>query len=94
MNIETLGEAYAAGWRVLARCAAQGWTDGPTSRSNRECTYRRELDMESLVWTRERVFPLARPEMRLHCPRCGSRAVRVLFEPSTRTARCKENNIF
>ena len=71
MSVETLGDAYAAGWRVLARCAGRGRIDGPTSRSSRECTYRHELDMESLVWTRGRDFPLARLEIRLRCPRCG-----------------------
>jgi hypothetical protein len=45
-RIETLGEAYAAGWRVRARSAGQGRTDGPTARSSRECTYRHELDVE------------------------------------------------
>ena len=48
MAVETLGEAYALGWRVLARCAGYGRIDGRTSRSNRECTYRHELDVESL----------------------------------------------
>jgi hypothetical protein len=80
MPVETLGEAYAAGWRILARCAGRGRIGGP--KSSRECTYRCELDTESLVWTRGRDFPLSRLEIRLRCPRCGSRRVRVLFEPS------------
>jgi DNA-directed RNA polymerase subunit RPC12/RpoP len=45
--------------------------------------------MESLVWTCGRDFPLTRLEVRLRCPRCGSRAVRVLFEPPDTTARIK-----
>jgi hypothetical protein len=28
MGVETLGEAYAAGWRVLARCAGRGRIEG------------------------------------------------------------------
>jgi DNA-directed RNA polymerase subunit RPC12/RpoP len=47
------------------------------SQSSRECSYRRELDMETLVWTRGRAFPLSRLESRLRCPRCGSRYVLV-----------------
>ena len=35
--------------------------------------YRAELDMETLVWTRGRSFPLSRLETRLRCPMCGSR---------------------
>jgi len=33
-----------------------------------ECRYRAELDMETLVWTRGRAFPLSRLESRLRCP--------------------------
>ena len=54
----------------------------------RECTYRRELDMETLVCTRGRAFPVARLESRLRCPRCGNRRMAVMFEapPPTRMA--------
>jgi hypothetical protein len=76
----TIGEAYDAGWRIRARCA-YGRADTTHGKSSRECTYRVKLDMETLVWTRGRDFPLSRLESRLRCPRCGSRAVRVLFEP-------------
>ena len=44
------------------------------------CSYRRELDMETLVWTRGRAFPLSRLESR------GSRYVVVLYEPPRRGA--------
>jgi hypothetical protein len=54
-------------------------TAGLTVR-RRECTYRAELDTESLVWTRGRDFPVNRLAERLRCPRCGSRYVRVLFD--------------
>ena len=55
MSIETIGEAHPLGWRVIARCAySRG--DGPSSKSSRECIYRKELDMETLVWTRGRTF--------------------------------------
>jgi hypothetical protein len=49
MPVETLGEACSQGWRVTVRCA-DGRSESPRSQSNRECSYRRELDMETLVW--------------------------------------------
>ena len=77
---------HIAGYRHL--CAGYGRIDGPTSRLSRECSYRHELDVEKfLSGTRGRDFPLARLEMRLRCPRCGSRAVRVLFEPPSTATR-------
>jgi hypothetical protein len=81
MAVETLGDARAQGWRVTVRCS-YGRPDSPRSLSSRECNYRRELDMETLVWTRGKAFPLSRLESRLRCPRCGSRYVVVLYEPS------------
>jgi len=80
MPTETIGEAYLRGWRVTARCSF-GRSEGPKSQSSRECNYRKELDMETLVWTRGREFPLSRLESRLRCPRCGSRNVVVLYQP-------------
>jgi hypothetical protein len=87
MPIETIGEAYLLGWRVTVRCS-YGRSDGPKSRSSRECNYRKELDMETLVWTRGGRFPLSRLEVRLRCPRCGSRNVVVLYQPP-RTAAAR-----
>jgi hypothetical protein len=80
MHVETVGEACSLGWRVIVRCS-YGRAEGPRSRSSRECNYRKELDMETLVWTRGRAFPLSRLESRLRCPRCGSREVVVLYQP-------------
>jgi hypothetical protein len=85
MGIETIGEAFSHGWRVVARCVG-GREDGPSSKSSRECTYRRELDLETLVCTRGRAFPLSRLESRLRCPRCGNRRMVVMFEPPARAA--------
>ena len=48
MPVETLGEACSQGWRVTVRCA-DGRTESPRSQSSRECSYCRELDMETLV---------------------------------------------
>jgi hypothetical protein len=49
-------------------------------KSTRECVFRCELDMETLVCTRGRAFPLARLAERLRCPRCGSRQVSVVYD--------------
>jgi hypothetical protein len=85
--VETIGDAFALGWRVIARCM-HGKGDDSRSKSSRECVYRNELDMETLVWTRGRGFPLSRLESRLRCPRCGSRDVVVLYEtPGSAAAR-------
>lgn len=80
MSIETIGEAWSLGWRVKARCV-RGREDTPTSRSSRECTYRRELDLETLVCTRGAAFPLSRLDSRLKCPRCGNPRMVVMFDP-------------
>ena len=78
MAVETLGEAYSLGWRVTVRCA-HGPRDG--MKHVRECVYGGELDLQTLVWTRGRDFPLDMLASRLRCPRCGSRSVRVAFSP-------------
>jgi hypothetical protein len=48
-------------------------------KSVKECVYRAEPDMETLVWTRGRSVPLSRLETRLRCPMCRSRDVRLIF---------------
>jgi hypothetical protein len=50
---------------------------------------RSELDLETLVWTRGRAFPLSRLESRLRCPCCGSRYVVVLYEPPRRDIKSR-----
>jgi hypothetical protein len=76
MAVETLGEAMDFSWRVTVRCA---WGPREGMKRVRECVYGGELDLQTLVWTRGRDFPLARLESRLKCPRCGSRRVRLAF---------------
>jgi hypothetical protein len=87
MLVETLGEAWSLGWRVHMRCAK------PTRegmKSVRECIFRCELDMETLVCTRGRAFPLARLAERLRCPRCGSRQVAVVYHAPSGVHRAAE----
>jgi hypothetical protein len=85
MAVETLGEAFGLGWRVTMRCA---WGPREGMKQKRECNYRLDLDMETLVCTRGRDFPLGGLESRLRCLRCGSRRVAVLFHvpPVSRAA--------
>jgi hypothetical protein len=80
MRVETIGEGFSLGWRVTARYV-RGREDGPSSKSSRECAYRHELDLETLVCTRGRAFPLSSLESRLRCPRFGNRRMIVMFEP-------------
>lgn len=78
MAIETLGEALNLSWRVDMRCLERGQEK---IKRQRECGYRTTLDMETLVCTRGRDFPLDQLASRLRCPRCGSRYVRVVYCP-------------
>lgn len=76
--VSTLGEAWSAGWRIKVRCAS-GRREG--LKTVRECINTAELDLPTLLWTRGRDMPLTALADRLKCPRCGSRHVRVIFEP-------------
>jgi hypothetical protein len=78
MPVETLGEALDLSWSVHMRCLHDG-KEGLKHR--RDCNFRRELDLETLVCTRGRAFPLGRLAERLRCPRCGCRRVAVMFGP-------------
>ena len=56
MGIETLGEAWNNGWQLHMRCL-----DGREGLKHKSrCSYRTELDLQTLVCTRGRDFPLAR----------------------------------
>lgn len=87
MSVETLGEAWQLGWRVTTRCA-YGTREG--LKSVRDCHFAYDLDMNTLVWTRGKNFPLALLASRLKCPRCGSSRVSLIFhvpkEPNSATA--------
>ncbi len=76
MNIETLGDAMTYSINAWMECA-YGNREG--LKSIRPCSFRKTLDMETLVCTRGRDFPMARLAERLRCPRCGSRKVRLVW---------------
>ena len=78
MTVETIGDAWNLSWNVRMRCLDDGMRG---LKHRRECGYQAELDMETLVCTRGRDFPLARLAERLRCPRCGRRRVAVVFDP-------------
>ena len=78
MQVETLGEALKAGWRVHARCVG-GIVDN--TRSTAKCRHQAELDIQTLVWTRGRNMPLANLRERTMCPRCGNRRINLIFDP-------------
>jgi hypothetical protein len=65
-------------WQIYVRCLYDG-REGMKHR--RSCGYQKYLDMETLVCTRGRDFPLARIAERLRCPRCGCRHMSVIFNP-------------
>ena len=75
--VETLGEARDLRWRITARCA---WGKRDSMKSIKECVYRYDLNMETLIWTRGAQFPLSNLATRLKCPRCGSRQIALLFD--------------
>jgi hypothetical protein len=78
MQIESLSEALAAGWRVHARCI-EGIVDN--TRLVAKCRYQAELSLETLVWTRGRNMSLSGLRERMMCPRCGNRRVNLIFDP-------------
>lgn len=76
--VSTLGEARAYGWKLTVRCAGG---KGDAMKKHRACVTSAGLDLETLVWTRGLDFPLGLLGERMKCPRCGSRRVRIVYEP-------------
>jgi hypothetical protein len=74
--VETLGDAKSAGWRVKAQCS---WGPKDSMKRVRECVYSHDLDLDTLIWTRGKEFPLSALDARLKCPQCCSRRVRLAF---------------
>lgn len=82
--VETLRDAYRAGWTAKARCLGR---DASTKKGTRPCLQTVDLDLGTLVWTRGRDFPLARLPERLMCPACGCRRMLVTFDMPGRGSR-------
>ena len=84
MHIGSLGDAWSHSARVTMYCA---WGKREGLKSIRQCQYSKELDLETLICTRRRDFPIDLLSQRLKCPRCGSRRVRLFFSfPTNRQA--------
>jgi hypothetical protein len=84
MAVETIGEAFSLGWRVHMRCS---WGPRDGMKRVRECAFRCELDLQTLMCTRGAAMPLSLLPERLKCPRCGSRRVSLIYEPPAGSAR-------
>ncbi len=84
MSVETLGQALDLSWQLEMRCTRPSRVG--TVKVGR-CGYTYSLDLETLVCTRGRAFPLSRLAERLKCPRCGDTRVRVLFIASPMPSR-------
>jgi hypothetical protein len=78
MGIETIGEAWNLSWEIYVRCLYDG-REGMKHKP--PCGYKKYLDLETLVATRGRDFPIARIAERLRCPRCGWPQLSVMFSP-------------
>jgi hypothetical protein len=83
MTVETLGEAWNLSWRITMRCLDDGRKG---LKHKRRCDCRGTLDLQTLVCTRGRDFPLARIAERLRCPQCGCRRVAVMFGPPSNSS--------
>jgi len=69
MMLRTLGEAVDAGWRVFVSC--------------QKCRRQEELQSQTLLWRSGRAMPLDLLPVRLRCPKCGTRDVRVTYDVPT-----------
>lgn len=76
-TITTLGDAYAAGWSIRMRCL-RGHLKHIVKRD--PCRFEAELNLETLVCTRGRRFPLSQLASRLQCPNCGDNKLELLFD--------------
>lgn len=56
MEIESLGDAWEAGYRLRTKCAWGKRRDG--LKSIRACSFEYELDVSTLLWTSGRPFPV------------------------------------
>src|SRR5687767_9126007 len=84
LSVQTLGDAWQLRWRITARCA---WGPREGMKSIRECEYKRELDMQTLVWTRGRQLPCIALKGRFHqCNPLAQKPYRLVSLPRCLTA--------
>ena len=68
--VETLGEEFDAGWQARVKCDRH--RDG--IKSSRSCPASMVLDLETMLWTHGRAYPIGRLSEYLKCPSCGNRS--------------------
>ena len=83
-TIDTIGDAFDHGWKLRIYCRGG---KGQAMKKHRACIAYHDADLETLVWTRGRNFPIGMLPGRLKCPRCNSRIVSISFDiPNTPVA--------
>jgi len=82
MHIETLWDAYVHSVTIRLECAA-GRVEG--LKTVRECHFKTDLDVKTLVCTRGRDMPITMLQDRMRCPLCKARRVRLVFGLPTNT---------
>jgi len=93
MDIESLGDVWQAGARLYVRCA-KPHRDG--LKSVRACGNRHEVDVQTLVWTRGKTFPISMLSSRMKWLPAAhgkslsrSRCLAASWRLPRRPARCK-----
>jgi hypothetical protein len=76
-EIETLGEAFFAKWGIRLRCGRIGHRG---TGKVVMCRYSVALDVETLVCTHGRSFPLSKLASKMMCPNCGERRIYLTFD--------------
>lgn len=76
--VETVREAWLAGWTAKARCLSKRQAK---PKDTRDCGFSTNIDMATLAMTKGPNFPISMLGTRLMCPRCNGRAIAILFEP-------------
>ncbi|HTJ58039.1 MAG TPA: hypothetical protein VL418_10800 [Devosiaceae bacterium] len=85
-EIETLGQAYDAGWKLKVRCART--REG--LKSKKPCaTSGMTLDLATMLWPHGRACPITWLAGRMRCPLCGSKQVLFMWvqPPAPATVR-------
>jgi hypothetical protein len=85
-----LGESLDLGRKLRVYCR-EG--KGSAMKKHRACTASIDADLETLVRTRGRDFPIGWLSTRVKCPRCHSRHVVIAFEPPASPARMRHRDV-
>lgn len=75
--METLGDAWEAGWEIAAQCHGGLLDQGPGKKAR--CEWKHDLDMKTLLAAKGRKFPICDLAFKVRCPRCGILGLRLMF---------------